>query len=129
MLSLSNITTSTKGFILTFPQLEQALKVSEQDVKDASSGVLRDLKRFQKEKEDDLRSYMVCPYSHVSLPLTLILTPCRLPMHDATLTGRARASRHGQRPETKSIRLLSGSRVSTRASQSMLLFIFSVRTG
>ncbi|EZF61236.1 sorting nexin-41 [Trichophyton rubrum D6] len=40
-------------------QLEQALKVSEQDVKDASSGVLRDLKRFQKEKEDDLRSYMV----------------------------------------------------------------------
>ncbi|KAM5452000.1 putative ubiquitinyl hydrolase 1 [Microsporum canis] len=40
-------------------QLEQALKVSEQDVKDASSGVLRDLKRFQKEKEDDIRSYMV----------------------------------------------------------------------
>ncbi|PGH15190.1 sorting nexin-41 [Helicocarpus griseus UAMH5409] len=40
-------------------QLEQALEVSEKDVKDASSGVLQDLKRFQKEKEDDLRRYMV----------------------------------------------------------------------
>ncbi|EFE32499.1 uncharacterized protein ARB_00684 [Trichophyton benhamiae CBS 112371] len=45
-----------------FVQLEQALKVSEQDVKDASSGVLRDLKRFQKEKEDDLRSYMMSSF-------------------------------------------------------------------
>ncbi|KAL2008449.1 hypothetical protein VTN00DRAFT_6643 [Thermoascus crustaceus] len=40
-------------------QLEQALQVSEKDVKDASAGVLQDLKRFQKEKEDDLRRYMV----------------------------------------------------------------------
>ncbi|EEQ87378.2 sorting nexin-41 [Blastomyces dermatitidis ER-3] len=40
-------------------QLEQALEVSEKDVKDASAGVLQDLKRFQKEKEDDLRRYMV----------------------------------------------------------------------
>ena len=39
--------------------LEQALEVSEQDVKDASSGVLKDLKRFQAEKEEDLRRYMV----------------------------------------------------------------------
>ena len=39
--------------------LEQALNVSEQDVKDASAGVLKDLKRFQSEKEDDLRRYMV----------------------------------------------------------------------
>ncbi|EER39583.1 sorting nexin [Histoplasma capsulatum var. duboisii H88] len=43
----------------TLLQLEQALQVSEKDVKDASSGVLQDLKRFQKEKEDDLRRYMV----------------------------------------------------------------------
>ena len=41
-------------------QLEQALEVSEKDVRDASAGVLRDLKRFQKEKEDDLQRYMVC---------------------------------------------------------------------
>ncbi|KAL9111267.1 MAG: hypothetical protein Q9227_004346 [Pyrenula ochraceoflavens] len=40
-------------------QLEQALEVSEKDVKDASAGVLRDLKRFQREKEDDLRRYMI----------------------------------------------------------------------
>ncbi|KAL2219674.1 putative autophagy protein Atg20 [Thermoascus aurantiacus ATCC 26904] len=40
-------------------QLEQALQVSEKDVKDASAAVLQDLKRFQKEKENDLRRYMV----------------------------------------------------------------------
>lgn len=43
-------------------QLEQALEVSEKDVKDASAGVLRDLKRFQKDKEIDLRRYMVRNY-------------------------------------------------------------------
>ncbi|KAL5335457.1 hypothetical protein BJX70DRAFT_375026 [Aspergillus crustosus] len=40
-------------------QLEQALGVSEKDVQDASAGVLQDLKRFQKDKEADLRRYMV----------------------------------------------------------------------
>lgn len=40
-------------------QLEQALDVSAKDVKDASAGILKDLKRFQKEKEDDLQRYMV----------------------------------------------------------------------
>lgn len=40
-------------------QLEQALGVSEKDVKDATQGVMKDLKRFQKEKEDDLTRYMV----------------------------------------------------------------------
>ena len=34
--------------------------MSERDVKDASAGVLKDLKRFQFEKEDDLKRYMVC---------------------------------------------------------------------
>jgi hypothetical protein len=48
-------------------QLEQALEVSEKDVRDASAGVLRDLKRFQREKEEDLRRYMVC----LCLPLQL----------------------------------------------------------
>ncbi|KAL8696012.1 MAG: hypothetical protein Q9224_003020 [Gallowayella concinna] len=40
-------------------QLEQALEASEKDVKDASAGVLKDLKRFQLEKEDDLKRYMM----------------------------------------------------------------------
>ncbi|KAL8938508.1 MAG: hypothetical protein Q9211_003178, partial [Gyalolechia sp. 1 TL-2023] len=40
-------------------QLEQALEVSEKDVKDASAGVLKDLKRFQHEKEEDLKRYML----------------------------------------------------------------------
>ena len=40
-------------------QLEQALEVSEKDVRDASAGVLKDLKRFQGQKEEDLRRYMV----------------------------------------------------------------------
>ncbi|CAK4032280.1 Sorting nexin-41 [Lecanosticta acicola] len=39
--------------------LEQALEVSQHDVKDASKGVLQDLRRFQGQKEDDLRMYML----------------------------------------------------------------------
>jgi hypothetical protein len=45
--------------MLTSPQLEQALTVAEKDTKDASAGVMKDLRRFQNEKEDDLRRYMV----------------------------------------------------------------------
>lgn len=40
-------------------QLEQAQQASEQDVRNASAGILKDLKRFQAEKEDDLKRYMV----------------------------------------------------------------------
>jgi len=40
-------------------QLEQAQQASEQDVRDASAGILKDLKRFQAEKEDDLKRYML----------------------------------------------------------------------
>ncbi|KYK57823.1 sorting nexin-41 [Drechmeria coniospora] len=40
-------------------QLEQAQVVSERDVKEASASVLEDMKRFQKDKEDDLRRYML----------------------------------------------------------------------
>lgn len=40
-------------------QLEQAVVVAEKDTKDASAGVLKDLRRFQAEKENDLRRYMV----------------------------------------------------------------------
>ncbi|KAJ4369527.1 Sorting nexin, cytoplasm-to-vacuole targeting pathway/endosomal sorting [Didymella sp. IMI 355093] len=40
-------------------QLEQALGVAEKDTKDASVGVMKDLRRFQSEKENDLRRYMM----------------------------------------------------------------------
>ena len=40
-------------------QLTEGLKVVKTDVKDASKGVLEDLKRFQGEKEEDLKRYMV----------------------------------------------------------------------
>ncbi|KAL6150256.1 Sorting nexin [Exserohilum turcicum] len=40
-------------------QLEQALGVAEKDTKDASVGVMKDLRRFQSEKEEDLRRYMM----------------------------------------------------------------------
>ena len=56
---------------LTHVQLEQALEVSEKDVKDASAGVLKDLKRFQKEKEEDLKRYMV-----IAAPLFMTFRIC-----------------------------------------------------
>ncbi|KAF2785858.1 hypothetical protein K505DRAFT_330746 [Melanomma pulvis-pyrius CBS 109.77] len=40
-------------------QLEQAIQVAGKDTKDASSGVMKDLRRFQEEKENDLRRYMM----------------------------------------------------------------------
>ncbi|GAB1320129.1 Sorting nexin, cytoplasm-to-vacuole targeting [Madurella fahalii] len=40
-------------------QLEQAKIASAQDVKDASASILKDLKRFQREKEEDLKRYML----------------------------------------------------------------------
>ena len=39
--------------------LEQGLAAAEHDVKEASAGVLKDLKRFQREKEEDLKRMMV----------------------------------------------------------------------
>jgi hypothetical protein len=39
--------------------LEQALGVAEKDTKDASEGVMKDLRRFQSEKENDVRRYMM----------------------------------------------------------------------
>ncbi|KAM0284842.1 hypothetical protein ACHAQH_001763 [Verticillium albo-atrum] len=40
-------------------QLQQAQVASEHDVRDASLSILKDLKRFQDEKEEDLRRYML----------------------------------------------------------------------
>ena len=53
-------------------QLEQAQVASERDVKDASASVLKDLKRFQKDKEEDLRKYMVSIRFIPILPHTII---------------------------------------------------------
>ncbi|KAF2763502.1 hypothetical protein EJ05DRAFT_507087 [Pseudovirgaria hyperparasitica] len=39
--------------------LGEALEVTKKDTKDASAGVMNDLKRFQLDKEDDLRRYMI----------------------------------------------------------------------
>lgn len=44
---------------MTILQLEAALGAAEKDVKDTSGGVLKDLKRFQREKEEDLRRMFV----------------------------------------------------------------------
>jgi len=50
--------------------------VSEKDVKDASAGVLKDLKRFQKQKEEDLRRYMVSSVAcRGSVPAFVIIIP------------------------------------------------------
>jgi len=54
-------------------QLEQALEVSEKDVKDATQGVMKDLKRFQKEKEEDLTRYMV-GYTNTFREIEAVLT-------------------------------------------------------
>ncbi|KAF2277991.1 uncharacterized protein EI97DRAFT_432079 [Westerdykella ornata] len=43
----------------TLVHLEQALQVAEKDTKDASAAVMKDLRRFQTEKENDLRRYMM----------------------------------------------------------------------
>lgn len=62
-------------------QLEQAQVASERDVKDASASVLKDLRRFQHEKEEDLRKYMVSrrPHNH----------PCQSRLFRTALTATA----------------------------------------
>ena len=47
-------------------QLELAIEVAQKDVRDASRGVLADLKRFQGMKEEDLRGYMVSSSSLIN---------------------------------------------------------------
>lgn len=50
-------------------QLEQAQVASEKDVREATASTLRDLKRFQEDKEDDLRRYMVRTLIPVFVPV------------------------------------------------------------
>lgn len=72
-------------------QLEQALQVSEKDVRDASAGVLRSLKDFQSEKEVDLRRYMVSLINFfVQIVLCLSNHSHRLHTLSPTLHGQRR---------------------------------------
>ena len=86
-------------------QLEQALEVSEKDVRDATLGVLKDLKRFQKEKEDDIQRYMVSNASTELKDLRLTQRFHRYHMLELILSGRGRTWRHGQRHGRKWTRL------------------------
>ena len=85
--------------------LEQALEVSEKDVKDATQGVIKDLKRFQTEKEEDLQKYMVCCVDDFC---SARLTFYRLPMHAVILIGLRRTWGHGVRRRKRSKRLWLG---------------------
>ena len=78
--------------------LEQALEVSEKDVRDATQGVLRDLKRFQQDKEEDLQRYMV---STPTISAGQANISPRSLMLDAILSGRGRTWKHGQKPEMR----------------------------
>ena len=57
-------------------QLEQAVVVAQSDVKDASQGVLADLRRFQAMKEGDLRGYMVSPHPTKRLDAIILIISC-----------------------------------------------------
>lgn len=83
-------------------QLEQALQVSEKDTRDASQAVMKDLKRFQGEKEEDIQRYMVCLSFR---PNSQLLTRSRLLSPAIKLLGPERHRRAGVRLRKKSTRL------------------------
>ena len=88
-------------------QLEQAIEVSKEDVRDASAGVLKDLKRFQGEKEEDLKKYMVRYFAFVLFlfglffdclfVLTLCVYVCSCRLQSAMWSGRVATSSIGRR--------------------------------
>jgi hypothetical protein len=80
-------------------QLEQALHVSEKDVRDASMGVLKSLRSFQHEKEDDLRKYMVSDY--VSASKDYANNTCSSHMRNVILIGRSVTWHHGRKQRRK----------------------------
>lgn len=87
--------------------LEQAQHASEQDVRNASAGILKDLKRFQFEKEDDLKRYMVslCYFRHrICFANESLLTLNSSHTPEVRSSGRRRIRRHGRRQEPKSTR-------------------------
>lgn len=103
-------------------QLEQAVVVAEKDTKDASSGVLKDLHRFQNEKENDLRRYMVSTtpvplslsFLRLYIRVTLLLIEChRSNSHNVTSTGQSGTRLHGRKRKPK---LATSNHTSSRTS-------------
>ena len=84
-------------------QLEQAIEVAEKDVKDASAGVLRDLQRFQKEKEEDLQKYMVRLQRRRVMVFSRLID-CRLLTLNVMSSGPVETSKPGPKLAKKSIR-------------------------
>jgi len=87
----------------TISQLEKAQVVAEQDVKDASASILQDLKRFQREKEDDLRRYMVRFFGLFKGSLSSVtnfLNSWPMPRHKST--GPSKTSERGWRQKPRS---------------------------
>ena len=84
-------------------QLEQALEVAQKDVKDASTGVLQDLRRFQQQKEQDMRDYMVrLLFNRVDWSNAYAYRSS--PLHDCISTGRNGVWKNGRRQREKSTR-------------------------
>ena len=76
-------------------------------MKDASAGVLKDLKRFQLEKEDDLKKYMVSGNARVVKVEYLPVRRWHMP--GVISTGLSGTSKHGEKPRMKSTRSMFGS--------------------
>lgn len=91
-------------------QLELAQVAVAQDVKDASANVLKDMKRFQKEKEDDLKKYMVSfgGFCRRNLTVTRCANTMRsLGTQRARSSGPRKTKRRGRTPGWRSTRLMS----------------------
>lgn len=100
--------------------LEQALGVAEKDTKDASSGVMKDLRRFQGEKENDLRRYMV---SHSPTDYHLLFKTghrinflCRWSLPNATSIGQNATKPPGKKQGQK-FKTLSTTRKTIRETR------------
>jgi hypothetical protein len=91
---------SSRSNAKSFAQLEQAVEVSHDDVKDASAGVLKDLKRFQGEKEEDLKRYMVSFLLGYSISNAANILG-RSPSQNAISSGRGATRRTGRRQKQR----------------------------
>lgn len=91
-------------------QLELAIEVAQKDVRDASRGVLEDLRRFQGQKEDDLRHYMVCSVIFAKCVYDVADTCLcdRLTSQSAILNGRGGVSKNGRKRKGRFTRLRCG---------------------
>lgn len=76
--------------------LEEALEVSQKDVRDASKGVMEELRRFQGDKEGDLNSYMVSRKVNRIAVVALLLTCYSLTSPAHISSGASAACRNGR---------------------------------